>query len=337
MSQLPLENEVWNSDDLEPVDTCPFCQSTERSLAHHGVRDWCFYAAPGAWDFYECRRCQCIYLDPRPTASSIGRAYANYYTHEQPSSLAARIKDRLKNEVYSELLGLDVRPRMVPSKLVQKLVTKFLGASVSKPFGFELLGSLPKGKFLDVGCGSGVIVRFARSLGWDAMGIDMDPVAVGKAQAIGLNVVQGSPADIPKYGQEFDCIMCCHVLEHVHDPIAMLKILKSALKPCGTLFLVLPNSQSGLRAHFSENWRGLEAPRHLQIPSQQGLTSLLAALGFKVKVVYDPSAPTAAESLRIQRRDRVVNDDDLSRAAALGDSLTKDPNRGNFIGLYLTL
>ena len=336
MSESTLQNTLWNPDHLEPVKACPFCQSTERSLAHKGVRDWCFWQAPGAWDFYDCQRCRSIYLDPRPTEASIGLAYANYYTHEQPSSFASRIKDRLKNEVYSELLGLDVRPRILPSRLVQKLVTKFLGQSVSKPFGFELLGSLPKGKFLDIGCGSGVIVRFAQQLGWDAMGIDLDPVAVSKARAAGLNVRQGSPADIPSYGQVFDCIMCCHVLEHVHDPIQMLQTLKSALKPTGTLFLVLPNSQSGLREYFGENWRGLEAPRHLQIPSQLGLTKLLAEMGFKVKIIHNSSAPTAAESFRIKRRDRTVTRDDVHKAAELGNRLTDDPNRADFIGLYLS-
>ena len=60
----------------------------------------------------------------------------------------------------------------------------------------------------------------------------------------------------------------------------MLIKIKKSLKPDGQVLLALPNSQSFLRKMFGASWRGIEAPRHIAIPSQVALVKYLNEIGF---------------------------------------------------------
>lgn len=308
----------WPADDLERVDACPYCGSHERSLAFDDVQDWSFYCAPGKWRYWDCMGCQSLYLDPRPTQMTIGAAYETYYTHGdgEAVSFLLSMKDRLRNECLSQKLNVNLEPRLHLSKWLNGVIA-LIGQRVMVPFGWTFLARHPRGRFLDVGCGAGMTVAFAQHLGWDAMGLEIDPAAVGKARRSGLNILEGNYAQLSQYEGQFDCIMCSHVLEHVHEPRDMLTKLKDAIKPGGVLLVTLPNALSPMRRHFGVNWRGLEAPRHISIPSEMRLSQLLTEAGFSIKSIVGTGFETAAESYRIQRRGKVLSHQDFSKARQL--------------------
>jgi 2-polyprenyl-3-methyl-5-hydroxy-6-metoxy-1,4-benzoquinol methylase len=313
----PLDQD-WPATDVERVHTCPYCGSRERRLAHEDVQDWSFNCAPGKWNYWDCASCQSLYLDPRPTRSTIGAAYAKYYTHGSaaPVSFMQMMKARLRNECLSQKLSADIEPRLHLPKMLDGFVA-LIGKRVAAPFGWTSLASHQKGRFMDVGCGAGSTVALARQLGWDAMGLEIDPAAVREARRTGLNLVEGTYEKLTHYAQQFDCILCSHVLEHVHEPRDLLAKLKIAIKPGGVLLLTLPNSLSAMRRHFGANWRGLEAPRHLSIPSESRLLQLLAELGFSTQAFTDSGTETAAESYRIQRRGVAISRQDIAMARQL--------------------
>ena len=91
----------------------------------------------------------------------------------------------------------------------------------------------------------------------------------------------------------------------------------ASLRPGGVLLLTLPNSLSTLRAHFGANWRGLEAPRHVSIPSQDQLMRLLETSGFSIQDLADDGVETAAESYRIERRGLALTRGDIVKAHKL--------------------
>ena len=99
MTALRID-EPWPDSDLEPVECCPYCHARERTLAHRDTQDWSFYGAPGKWNYWECTRCQSLYLSPRPMPASLARAYGSYYTHRVTGreSLVRRLKERIVNE-----------------------------------------------------------------------------------------------------------------------------------------------------------------------------------------------------------------------------------------------
>jgi 2-polyprenyl-3-methyl-5-hydroxy-6-metoxy-1,4-benzoquinol methylase len=304
--------------EIEKVEFCPFCGSNHRETAYTDVEDWSFYSAPGKWDYWECKKCNSLYLDARPNQRSIGMAYQNYYTHEKYNQkIFTSFKKIIHNELNSNRLNINLRPRLhIPNFL------KFALEPLHKrlPMSFMLNGlrdMKTKGVIMDVGCGSGEMLNIAHHLGWKAYGIESDPEAVKNARNKGLNIEHASYHALSKYKDYFDCILCSHVLEHVHSPLEMLDAIHSSLKVGGVLFLSLPNSKSAMREYFGANWRGLEAPRHLAIPSSIFLKRYLEKLNFDVKQNISNVYPTILDSLRIQRRSVGVKKKDIQEAKSI--------------------
>jgi SAM-dependent methyltransferase len=312
-------DQAWPEGGLERAERCPYCRGTDRSMAHEGVQDWSFFCAPGKWTYWKCDGCSSLYLDPRPTRETLGNAYTGYYTHQAAPpgrSLGDRLKERLRNECWAHWLGADLRPRLHLPGFLRGLLHP-LRSRLIEPFEIAELVKLPKGRLMDVGCGNGRFLSLARNLGWETRGLELDSAAVQAARSQGLEVLQGGYELLASLQEELDCIVCSHVLEHVHDPQDMLRTLANALKPGGTLLLAVPNATSLVRDHFGNDWRGLEAPRHLSIPSLRRLETSLQELGFSSRQRSVAMPWTAAESSRIQRRAARVNAHDRSVQQAM--------------------
>lgn len=301
-TDISVINQPWPADDLESVEACPYCSSKERKVVYKDVQDWSFYCAPGKWTYWECSACDALYLSPRPTEASIGRAYASYYTHTvNANSLLQKIKTRLRNECYSDWFDTDITPRLHLPKSIDFLLTP-LKKILEMPFELATLAALPKGKLLDVGCGSGNALMLAKNLGWDVTGLEIDSNAVKAAREQGFNVIEGDYRKLEQFEESFDCVICSHVLEHVHQPLMLLTLLSKTLKSQGTLLLSLPNAKSHMRNQFGENWRALEAPRHLGIPALQKVITILQTEGFTQIQQVDIYGATLLESNKIARR-----------------------------------
>jgi len=301
-SDTLIIDQPWPDKELEYVDACPYCGSKEQTLAHKDVQDWSFYCAPGKWTYWDCSVCDALYLSPRPTEESIGKAYTSYYTHNlNANSFIQKIKTRIRNECYSNWLNINVTPRLHLRKSIDFLLYPLRNV-LYLPFELAALADLPKGNLLDVGCGSGNVLRLVKQLGWNVTGLEIDPNAVKAAREQGLNVIEGDYRKLEQFEGEFDCVICSHVLEHVHQPLALLTLLFKTLKPQGTLLLSLPNAHSHMRKQFGDNWRGLEAPRHLCIPTLQKIIDILQAEGFAHIKQVDVYGVTLMESNRVAKR-----------------------------------
>lgn len=302
-NQLKID-QPWPEKDLEQVEACPYCGSRERILAYKDVQDWSFYCAPGKWTYWNCEQCRSLYLDPRPTKESVGDAYGNYYTHVASSktSILKKLKKQIKEKFYQSRFG------GVGSTGFLKLAMYPLRNKFPAPFWMEALDQLPsKGKLLDVGCGDGTVLEWATKLGWRTTGVEIDSAAVENARSKGLQVVEGTYEKLSEIQEKFDCVVCLHVIEHVHNPIDLLERLNNALVPGGVLMIATPNASSQVRAVFQESWRGIEAPRHLSIPDIEQLKLLLIRRGFGSIVQFSNVNLTGDESSRIQRRDTQIS------------------------------
>lgn len=338
-SVLPVDSDArvessWDAADLEKVDACPVCGSAGAALVHDAVEDWAFQSAPGRWRYWQCAVCQSLYLNPRPTRASIGRAYATYYTHHGPgNSIGIKgLRVRWKNERLSARFGRNIEPRFHLPSVFQPAVARS-GRRIALPFGWEELAHMSPGSLMDVGCGSGASLMLARQLGWSVHGIEIDAAAVKSARNAGLTVQEGGYEVLLDHPLAFDCITCSHVIEHVFDPVDMILALHVALKPGGRLLLATPNVNSDVHRHFGRFWRGLEAPRHLVIFSEATLTTLLQKQGFVVDSCSDDQLETARESARIARGDSGANSNDRALTRQLQHSLKRMPNGQDFIKL----
>lgn len=98
-------------------------------------------------------------------------------------------------------------------------------------------------KFLDVGCGDGVIQYFISDRVKHIYGVDSSKEAIKKAAKRGILVklVNLDTQNIPYKANYFDTVTCLDVIEHVLDPLDLLIKINKVLKKNGTLILATPN------------------------------------------------------------------------------------------------
>lgn len=101
---------------------------------------------------------------------------------------------------------------------------------------------------LDIGCGGGILSEALASHQAKVLGIDMAPEAIEAAQAhakkqgslfnTSLNYqLISAEALAASQAHHFDVITCMECLEHVPDPLSIIKACRTLLKPNGYLLL----------------------------------------------------------------------------------------------------
>jgi 2-polyprenyl-3-methyl-5-hydroxy-6-metoxy-1,4-benzoquinol methylase len=290
---FPIAQEKWPEHDLEPTNSCPMCNSEQRVLEYIGVKDWVFDCAPGEWNYWRCKSCDSLYVDPRPSETSIGRAYAKYYTHTNAQREKRSLRDRtihLAVALKHGFLDTQFDTKLLGSIALPRLFYRVLGKLELLPRIFlqDISWSKP-GCMLDLGCGNGKSMLVAKRFGWDVVGIELDSAAVESARGQGLDVRPGSYKSIVDLKKKFDLVVCSHVIEHVHHPRELLSLALSTLEDGGQLWLQWPNPKADGLKRYGIYWRGLEAPRHVCLPSYDSVKHFAESLGPSLFVVDDKS------------------------------------------------
>jgi SAM-dependent methyltransferase len=124
----------------------------------------------------------------------------------------------------------------------------------------DVMCDVPRGRFLDIGCNNGDTVATASLAGFEAEGIDIDPVAVATGQAAGRPVRCVRIEDIRG---EFDAIVLNHVLEHVLDLPDTLESIARVLADDGRCFIYVPNHQGLIPRLMGDRWMGWLPEQHV--------------------------------------------------------------------------
>lgn len=97
-------------------------------------------------------------------------------------------------------------------------------------------------RVLDIGCESGRITQLIQDLGYTVTGLDFSSEAIKKASAKGLTVKQANLDEgIPEPDNSFDAVWAGDVVEHVFDPIGLLKNSHRVLRPGGIMLITIPS------------------------------------------------------------------------------------------------
>lgn len=97
-------------------------------------------------------------------------------------------------------------------------------------------------KILDIGCGSGMITKKIKDLGYEVEGLDFSEEAINRAVANGINAsVCNLDEGIKRPDSSYDVIWAGDIIEHVFDPIGLIKELHRILKKDGVLILCIPS------------------------------------------------------------------------------------------------
>ncbi len=252
---------------------CLSC-STKGTTLYTGLRDR-LYGTPGSWSTLYCADCSHGWLDPYPEPEEIPRLYESYYTHT-PHSLAtfSGVNPNLRQSAGRGLLcafGYDRAPQRQRERVLGKMLNVFRPFREWVRASVMFLDGRSLGSLLDVGCGEGSLLEQMQLLGWKVTGVEPDREAVRIAKDRGLSVVQGTAEDIDFPEESFDAVTLNHVIEHVHDPIKVLKRCRRLLRKNGRLVIKTPNVNSLGHQIFGVSWMPLDPPRHLNLFSARSL------------------------------------------------------------------
>ncbi len=98
---------------------------------------------------------------------------------------------------------------------------------------------------IDVGCGTGELVALplARA-GYSVLGVDLHEPSLAAARAAagdtGAQFRTIDVAELAQQGARFDVVICSEVLEHLGDPLAMLRLMTALLTPRGVCLVSVP-------------------------------------------------------------------------------------------------
>lgn len=98
-------------------------------------------------------------------------------------------------------------------------------------------------RLLEIGVGPGFFLNAARNLGLEGAGIELNPAAAAVARNSGFDIYEEDVNTLAgKLGPVFDGVCAFQVLEHIPNPLPLLKGMLDLLRPGGKLALSVPNA-----------------------------------------------------------------------------------------------
>ncbi|MFQ5654511.1 MAG: class I SAM-dependent methyltransferase [Planctomycetota bacterium] len=163
-------------------------------------------------------------------------------------------------------------------------------------------------RLLDIGSGTGTLLEEAAGLGYRAEGIELSERLAERAREKGLQVrcLAGEELDAT---EEYDVVTMMDLIEHVTDPLELLRRAFRSLKPGGELVVYTPNHGAAVvllarllaRARLDLAIREIFGRNHVCFFDAQTLVSALNRAEFELRRMwrfpYDPRRPGGEISL----------------------------------------
>jgi 2-polyprenyl-3-methyl-5-hydroxy-6-metoxy-1,4-benzoquinol methylase len=137
------------------------------------------------------------------------------------------------------------------------------------------------GAWLDVGCGSGLMLKNMGNLFEQPIGIEPSESSVKFATStLGMKVKHGVLEDDSFPHASFDFISFFDVLEHVINPRHLLTVASKLLKPNGWVLITTVNIHSFYRMVLGKYWRFFTPLQHLTYFHLDALMMMLECCSF---------------------------------------------------------
>jgi glycosyltransferase involved in cell wall biosynthesis len=177
----------------------------------------------------------------------------------------------------------------------------------------RILEQTPPGKVLDIGCSSGQLSSRIREFGHYVVGVDhaKEP---GVLDHVDEFVLADLDQGLPEVGGGFDVVVAADVIEHVRNPVALLREMADKAGPEGRLVISTPNFghwYPRLRVAsgaFDYDRRGILDETHLRFFSRRGLLRVLKSAHLRVDSLEYTGLPfTVLQPGRRGLRERLLS------------------------------
>jgi SAM-dependent methyltransferase len=220
------------------------------------------------YEIIECEECGFKHINPIPTEGELNKVYReDYYTSEKPQFIERQLEDiEWWNLVYND--RYDTFEKYLPAN---------------------------RRRILDIGSGPGFFLLHGKKRGWQVFGIEPSVQAAAYSRGLGLEIIEDFFTDqtAMQLGK-FDVIHMSEVLEHIPNPVRLIRLAHSLLRSGGLLCVIVPNDynpfQYALRNALSFQPWWIAPPHHINYFNFESLSRLLANNGYK-KVLAEATFP----------------------------------------------
>ena len=255
------DNRSSHASYSEIIRECPLCfNNNDKELPSKYSRD--------SWSIKTCKNCSFNYLENVVPYSEL-----------------------INNYAWTETSKIENEFRLKRSPLLKKISNKFSWFKdniLKRDKGAKLINQvLNSGKLLDIGCGSG---RILKKLSDDItpFGIEIESKTAKLtneyASTKGGHVWHNDAISGLKESEKdfFDCIIMQSYLEHEINPKEVLKGAFGAIKKGGYVIIKVPNFSCWNRHLRHENWCGFRFPDHVNYFTPKTLKRMVVESGFLV-------------------------------------------------------
>lgn len=145
----------------------------------------------------------------------------------------------------------------------------------------------PSGNLVEIGCANGLFLRKAKQY-FSVVGFEVSQPMAELGRQSGLDIRNQNFCDDKTLAQNsLDAIVLWDVIEHLPDPIAVIKKSHKLLKKDGVIAMTTGDIESQMAKRQGRAWRLIHPPTHLHYFSKRSLTQSLKDNGFDlVKISY---------------------------------------------------
>ena len=223
----------------------------------------------------KCKKCNLIYLNPRPSSRFIGRYYPDNY------SVYQRIEGSSEGVVcYINYFDLSYWRRKMMQREKLSIVRRFYHKQDAR--------------LLEIGPGGGQFLKCIKDIGWETTGIeissDMCDHIKNTYDIECLNMDFNSLNDSENKqltNNKFDIIVFWSSFEHLYDPKGALDLCRDIMKDNGKLIILVPNADNLEESFFKRiDKNPVDIPRHLYHFNKSTIRNLFDITGFKPAKIF---------------------------------------------------
>lgn len=215
-----------------------------------------FLLKKDGFDLYKCPQCELVFVYPQPSKETLAK---DFYSYESGYMSNRARQDLSKDKEASRV------------KFVFDEFSKYRKAGI----------------MLDIGCGNGQMMYWAKNRGIDSKGVELNKRTADRALEYGFDVFIGFLEDAPLVKNSFDFVFLGEIIEHVNNPKQFIKDCSSFLKPEGLIGITTPNIDCAwskttfwLYKIFGIPWSSVTPPYHLFQFNPDNLDRMMNGLGF---------------------------------------------------------